>query len=106
MGAYAFQPLSGRPLYGDLGISEHSICTNDDRHRGGPGTAMEAGFKVKVSMYPFPEADKAIAELKPPEIVFVVTLNQEEGPHALERQRHSALRAKMSPPYVAKRRGN
>ena len=37
-----------------------------------PGAAMELGLKVTVMLLPVPEADKPIAELKPPEIVVVI----------------------------------
>ena len=37
-----------------------------------PGAAMEVGLKVTVSPLPCPDADKAIAELKPPETAVVI----------------------------------
>ena len=37
-----------------------------------PGAAMGLGAKVTVWRLPCPEADKVIAELKPPEIVVVI----------------------------------
>ena len=37
-----------------------------------PGAAMELGLKVTVSPLPSPEADKLIAELKPPETAVVI----------------------------------
>ena len=37
-----------------------------------PGAAMELGLKVTVWALPCPEADKVIAELKPPEIAVVI----------------------------------
>jgi hypothetical protein len=37
-----------------------------------PGAAMELGLKVTVTLLPPPEADKPIAELKPPETVVVM----------------------------------
>ena len=37
-----------------------------------PGAAMELGLKVTVWAAPCPEADRLIAELKPPEIVVVM----------------------------------
>ena len=37
-----------------------------------PGAAMELGLKVTLLALPSPEADKVIAELKPPEIVVVM----------------------------------
>jgi hypothetical protein len=37
-----------------------------------PGAAMELGLKVTVWALPCPEADKLIAELKPPETVVVM----------------------------------
>src|ERR1039457_2792347 len=37
-----------------------------------PGAAMELGLKVTVWAFPCPEADKLIAELKPPEMPVVI----------------------------------
>ena len=37
-----------------------------------PGAAMELGLKVTVWALPCPEADKLIAELKPPEMPVVI----------------------------------
>jgi len=37
-----------------------------------PGAAMELGLKVMVTLLPPPEADKPIAELKPPETAVVM----------------------------------
>lgn len=37
-----------------------------------PGAAMELGLKVTLCAFPCPEADKLIAELKPPETVVVI----------------------------------
>ncbi len=37
-----------------------------------PGAAMDVGLKLMVTPAGWPEADKAIAELKPPETVVVM----------------------------------
>ena len=37
-----------------------------------PGAAIELGLKLIVTLLPPPEADKLIAELKPPEIAVVI----------------------------------
>ena len=39
-----------------------------------PGAAMELGLKVTPKLLPNNELDKAIAELKPPEIVVVIVV--------------------------------
>jgi len=38
-----------------------------------PGAAMEAGLKLTVTPVGWPVADKAMAELKPPETLVVTT---------------------------------
>lgn len=37
-----------------------------------PGAAIELGLKLMVTLLPPPDADKLIAELKPPEIAVVI----------------------------------
>lgn len=43
-----------------------------------PGAAIEVGLKVTVCPLPCPEADKVIAELKPPETIVVIVAVPDE----------------------------
>ena len=59
-----------------------------------PGAAMEMGLKVTVTPDGWPEADKVMAELKPP-VTVLVTVDIPELPCATETEAGEAERLKL-----------
>lgn len=60
-----------------------------------PGAVMELGLKVTVVELPSPDADKVMAELKPPETV-VVIVEVPELPRATDKDVGDAERVKLA----------